>query len=468
MKFSGQASRASAGWLFSGLMLLCSGGVYAQNLITALNVGYNSSMTLIKIDLARPLARVPDTEFIIGSSPHIVLEFPDTASGLDEPVQDFTEGGLRSANIVQSGGRTRLVLYLNQMFPSSTRIDGNSLLITLQGNAGNAGSVALRSAETKQDAQRLALNSEADARLKAEQETQAAADEKARQAAEAKAAKIKAMEEAKAEAARLKAEQKAKIEADAQAMQAAKTEAARLLAEQKAKAQVEKQAVAKAEPALLKAEPVKPIRPQTPPNLPLSGEERFSSPPDKGEPVKFNIAEFQVEGNTLLPVDEIGSALSPFTGAGREMADVNKAVEALRALYHEAGYSVVQVVFPVQTMTSGKALLLKVVEDKIASIDVKGNVAYDADNIRASLPPLQMGKSLNADRLEAAIALANENSAKQVTVNVQPGVRPGDINTRIDVAEDRVSKFIATYDNTGSTATGFNPDCSLEQHLIEK
>ncbi|MFZ2300320.1 MAG: DUF1302 family protein [Gallionella sp.] len=171
MKFAG-----SSGWVFSGLMLL-TGGVYAQNFIIALNVGYNSNMTIIRIELARPLAQVPDTEFIIGSSPHIALEFPDTASGLDEPVQDFTEGGLRSANIVQSGGRTRLVLYLNQMFPSSTRIDGRSLLITLQGNAANAGNVALRPAETKQNAPKHTLSSEADVRLKAEQEAQAAKTE---------------------------------------------------------------------------------------------------------------------------------------------------------------------------------------------------------------------------------------------------------------------------------------------------
>lgn len=173
------------------------------------------------------------------------------------------------------------------------------------------------------------------------------------------------------------------------------------------------------------------------------------------EPVKFNISEFSVEGNTLLPTDKIQSTLSPFTGAGRDMTDVNKAAEALRALYHEAGYSVVQVVSPVQTVTSGK-VLLKVVEDKIVSIDVKGNSAYDADNIRASLPPLQTGKSLNANQLEAAIALANENSAKQVAVNVQPGAKLGDINTRIDVTEDRISKVVGTFDNTGSSATGFN------------
>ncbi|MDO8466030.1 MAG: ShlB/FhaC/HecB family hemolysin secretion/activation protein [Gallionella sp.] len=183
----------------------------------------------------------------------------------------------------------------------------------------------------------------------------------------------------------------------------------------------------------------------------------FSAHPVVAEPVKFDISEFSVEGNTLLSLsdDEIQRILAPFIGKGRDMTDVSKAAEALRALYHDAGYSVVQVIPPVQTITKGK-VVLKVVEDKIISIDVKGNVAYDADNIRASLPPLQMGKSINANELEAAIALANENSAKQVAVNVQPGAQPGDINTRIDVTEDRISKFIATYDNTGSSATGFN------------
>ncbi|MDO8811046.1 MAG: hypothetical protein Q7J38_03335 [Gallionella sp.] len=243
MKFFGLV-----GWIIAGLMSVPS-EVYAQNIITALTVGYNSSATIIKVDLARPLSKLPDTEFIVGSTPHIVLEFSDTANGLGEPVQDFTEGGLRSANIIQSGERTRLVLYLNQMFPYNIRADGSSLLIALQGNAGNAESLALRPAETKQDTQRRMLVSEADALLKAEQEARAAGEEKAKQAAEAKAAKIKAREEAQAEALRVKAEHKAKAEAAALARQAAKAEAARLAVEQKTKIKAEMQAAALAKQA---------------------------------------------------------------------------------------------------------------------------------------------------------------------------------------------------------------------------
>ena len=161
--------------------------------------------------------------------------------------------------------------------------------------------------------------------------------------------------------------------------------------------------------------------------------------PVMAESLKFDISEFSVEGNTLLSTDTVQGALASFVGTGREMSDVNKAADALLALYLRAGYSVVQVVSPAQTVTSGK-VLLKVIEDKITAIEVTGNAAYTADNIRASLPSLQKNKSLNAKQLEAAITLANENSAKQVAVNVQPGALPGDIRTTINVTEDRAGK----------------------------
>ena len=163
--------------------------------------------------------------------------------------------------------------------------------------------------------------------------------------------------------------------------------------------------------------------------------------------IKFDISEFSVEGNTLLPAEKIKRFLSAFTGIGREMGDVSKAADALRALYAAAGYAVVQVTAPEQTVSSGK-VVLKVIEDKITAVEVKGNSAYSADNIRASLPSLQTGRSLNAKQLEAAIVLANENSAKQVAVDVRPGTRPGDIGTIINVTEDRITKYSATFDNT--------------------
>src|SRR3989338_6024980 len=144
----------SVGWLFSGSMLAVS-SVYAQNSITALNIGdISNGATIVKIELAQPLAGLP-TGFTTDTPPRIVFDFPDTTNGLGKSAQNFTNGGLRSANIVQAGGRTRLVINLDRMLAYNTKIDGNSLSISLQGNAvvTDAGST-LHLAEAKQSAQK--------------------------------------------------------------------------------------------------------------------------------------------------------------------------------------------------------------------------------------------------------------------------------------------------------------------------
>lgn len=72
------------------------------------------------------------TTFSINTPPRIAFDFPNTENGLGKSTQEFGEGDLRSANIVQAGNRTRLVVNLNQMLSFDTRIEGNNLLITLQ------------------------------------------------------------------------------------------------------------------------------------------------------------------------------------------------------------------------------------------------------------------------------------------------------------------------------------------------
>ncbi|MBI2286884.1 MAG: AMIN domain-containing protein, partial [Nitrosomonadales bacterium] len=130
-----------------------------QNSITALNVSsVADGTTVIKVELAQPLANAP-VGFTINTPPRIALDFPNTANGLGKSVQDFNEGDLRSANIVQAGTRTRLVINLNQMLAYDTKIDGNNLLITLQGKAADRGAVGSlsRFAEAKQGAQKHTL-----------------------------------------------------------------------------------------------------------------------------------------------------------------------------------------------------------------------------------------------------------------------------------------------------------------------
>jgi len=69
--------------------------------------------------------------FTISTPPRIVLDLPEHCNRLGKADQDFSEGDLRSANIVQAGNRTRLVVNLNQMLSYDTKLDGNSVTVTL-------------------------------------------------------------------------------------------------------------------------------------------------------------------------------------------------------------------------------------------------------------------------------------------------------------------------------------------------
>lgn len=100
-----------------------------------------------KIVIKVSLKTAPSTQpaaFTINTPPRIAFDFPSTANGLGKSMQEFANGDLRSANIVQAGSRTRLVVNLVQMVSYDTRIEGNDVLITLQpkGLGGTAEPVA--------------------------------------------------------------------------------------------------------------------------------------------------------------------------------------------------------------------------------------------------------------------------------------------------------------------------------------
>lgn len=110
----------------------------AQNSIAALNVSdAGNGKTLLKIDFTQPLASAP-AGFSVNTPPRIAFDFLNTANALGKNVQEFGEGSVRSANIVQVGSRTRLVVNLNQMLTYATKIEGNSLLVSMHGKAETA------------------------------------------------------------------------------------------------------------------------------------------------------------------------------------------------------------------------------------------------------------------------------------------------------------------------------------------
>jgi len=145
----------------AAVFAVCALTAHAQNnpengnSIQGLNVSSAAGGKLVlKVALKNALPNLP-VGFTISSPPRIAFDFPNTANGLGKSTQEFGDDDLRSANIVQAGNRTRLVINLRQMLSYETRMDGNNLLITLQNKAAisSAAGTVSRFAEAKTNAQ---------------------------------------------------------------------------------------------------------------------------------------------------------------------------------------------------------------------------------------------------------------------------------------------------------------------------
>ena len=102
------------------------------NSVEAFDVSQQSGKVIIKLTLKEALRSQPGS-FTVANPARIAFDLPNTVNNLGRSSQNIGEGELVSMNMVQAGERTRMVLKLRQLVSYDSRIDGNSLVITLAG-----------------------------------------------------------------------------------------------------------------------------------------------------------------------------------------------------------------------------------------------------------------------------------------------------------------------------------------------
>lgn len=130
-----------------------------QNSIESLDYStLQSGKILINLKLKQALKN-PPAGFAVNNPPRIALDLPDTANALGKNTVNIGEGVLRSLNIVQAGNRTRLVINLSKPAGYETKIEGNNLLITLQGSetTGTTSNIGTKFAESIPGGQKHSL-----------------------------------------------------------------------------------------------------------------------------------------------------------------------------------------------------------------------------------------------------------------------------------------------------------------------
>ncbi|MFS2139241.1 type IV pilus secretin PilQ [Duganella sp. Dugasp56] len=152
------ATRAPARALTCALMALAlasqlAGTAHAQtaaatpaaagNAIESISANQQGANVIVKIALKNAPDKLP-IGFAITNPPRIALDFGATSNGTGKSAQDLALGDLRSVNVVQAGERSRLVFNLKRSLNYATAIDGNSVILTIDGSGGLATAVDSR------------------------------------------------------------------------------------------------------------------------------------------------------------------------------------------------------------------------------------------------------------------------------------------------------------------------------------
>ena len=120
-----------------GLAMLCSTALAQENTIEGVTASQQGPNVIVKVAMKSPVTK-PPIGFSITSPARVALDFASTSNGTGKTIQDIGLGDVRSVNLVQAGERSRLVFNLNRPLNYATAVDGNTVVVTIDGSGGIA------------------------------------------------------------------------------------------------------------------------------------------------------------------------------------------------------------------------------------------------------------------------------------------------------------------------------------------
>lgn len=165
------------------------------------------------------------------------------------------------------------------------------------------------------------------------------------------------------------------------------------------------------------------------------------TPPAQAEPqaeqsASFDVWEYRVLGNTVLPRTDIETLLYANLGPGKTLDDVEKARAALETAYRDRGYGTVFVDIPEQEVGEG-IVRLQVTEGTINRVRVTGGRYFSNRQIRAAVPAAEPGKVPHLPTVQEQLAALNSQTVDRSVVPVlKAGPRPGTVDLSLNVKDE--------------------------------
>ena len=169
--------------------------------------------------------------------------------------------------------------------------------------------------------------------------------------------------------------------------------------------------------------------------MPFAGMAGTTTSDEAAKP-EFPIWEYWVQGNSILPDDQVERLLYPYLGMHRTIDDVEAARGALQDVYRKAGYPTVIVNIPVQDTKDG-VVRLRVVEGSIDRLRISGADYFELSEIRGGVPALSVGVTPHLPTVQQQLAaLGGQSEDRQLLPVLRPGRTPGHLEVELRVKDE--------------------------------
>jgi len=128
-------------WYTAAVVLAIGSGasasVMAQSVIRSVTAGQQGGGEVIRVELSGPLSAAP-TGFAVQTPPRVAIDLAGVTNGMGNSNVPVNQGNVRSVSVATAGDRSRLVLNLKEAANYRTEVQGNTVLILLDGAVATA------------------------------------------------------------------------------------------------------------------------------------------------------------------------------------------------------------------------------------------------------------------------------------------------------------------------------------------
>ncbi|MBF0331388.1 MAG: ShlB/FhaC/HecB family hemolysin secretion/activation protein [Candidatus Omnitrophica bacterium] len=163
---------------------------------------------------------------------------------------------------------------------------------------------------------------------------------------------------------------------------------------------------------------------------------------------KVLIKKITVEGAEAVAYADVQKIVAQYEGTEISLKQAQKVADRITDLYRQKGLMTSRAYVPPQSLKEGN-LLIKVIEGRVGSIEVRGNRFFSTSLLkdRLSMPP---GGYFDYSALQRSLVYINEHPDRNVKASILPGKTPGTTDVIVDVKDQLPIHAGFEFDNFAS------------------